>query len=508
MTANLLTPVKEEKKRELMSAIALTTSKKIAFTTICCALLMFIAAPAWAAQNDLGLCSGALPVPNPNGPNATGCGFVITVTEIGEGGAATKFFVTNTGNGNPYDSLEDVLVGIQNNSGGTLASITLTTPNVGENAFLFDGDGPCALRSQGHPECSLGGSGYEGPNNTFSGITGNGTTGTVNFTVGIPNGQGTWFALENAIPSTPIQSGGDPQPVTAGGTNTFSAGGMTQAITFPNGTNANGESITDAMVFLDCETLNATLATSPTPNAFSGGSRVPAGAKFTSVPATGTQCPLILNQCSDSTGPLATCGGINANGSLIKLKSLYTSNASFKNPALVIASDTNFDWANISNLGGTSFDPGDPCLNPPCGTGGGSKGLNGREAIIDLNLPCQILTYHLDNSNPTRGTTINLIGNLVGCPFVDGEQKVFGQRFATLLVRLTGPLNPPGCSSGSQTIKSPPIPLVLPFNSNVNIPFKLPLKIPASSCIAPFKISTAISSGTVNYFAFVSLTVH
>ncbi len=190
--------------------------------------------------------------------------------------------------------------------------------------------------------------------------------------------------------------GQQPVPVGSGGTVHLLQGeAITQDITFPKGTKAlTGETITDALLFEDCTTLNATLANgSPgnNPN-FSGGSAVPAGTKF--IPVAGGSCPLIINQCSGPAGPLPNCKDIAVpKGSLITLNSNFTADDK-NNPAYLIASDSlpyKFDWANISNRGGTFYVPG--CIKPPCGGGGGSHGLNGMEAMADLNQTCQLLTY-------------------------------------------------------------------------------------------------------------------
>jgi len=109
-------------------------------------------------------------------------------------------------------------VGIINNSGGYLYSITLSTVGgSGADIFGFDGDGPCnyaqfsnslydetesaadcfnypaGVLTNGNP--GLDPYDYQGPNNTFSNY-GSLTTGTVNFITPIPNGGSTWFALE------------------------------------------------------------------------------------------------------------------------------------------------------------------------------------------------------------------------------------------------------------------------------------------------------------------------
>lgn len=73
-----------------------------------CAALMLCGVQAMADQ-----CTPALPV-----GSATGCGVLITVTAVNGAGDATAFGVAILGNGNPYDGIEDTLVGIQNSSAG------------------------------------------------------------------------------------------------------------------------------------------------------------------------------------------------------------------------------------------------------------------------------------------------------------------------------------------------------------------------------------------------------
>jgi len=189
-------------KRHLLAFTALSM-KRVAFTILCCTVLMLFAAPAWA-QGDQ--CSGALPV-----GSATGCGAVITVFTVDNTAAASSFTVTATGNGNPYDGTEDTLVGIQNSSGQNLTSITLSSPDTTFGGlFNFDGDGPCGYPAGGTHDCFNGAQfrvdpgDYQGPNNIFSAISSDHTSGTVTFNAPIPDGGSTWFALEG----TPQSIGG------------------------------------------------------------------------------------------------------------------------------------------------------------------------------------------------------------------------------------------------------------------------------------------------------------
>ncbi|HWY07446.1 MAG TPA: hypothetical protein VNY24_11345 [Candidatus Acidoferrales bacterium] len=150
------------------------------------------------------------------------CGVLITVTAVDASGSATAFTATATGNGNPYDGTEDTLVGVQNNSGATLNSIPLSSPNTTFGGlFSFDFDGPCAFNAN---DCfgPATRTGYEGPDNTFT-IT-NATSGTANFITGIPNGGSTWFALEGTPQSLTTVAITQPASATSPVTYTFNAG--------------------------------------------------------------------------------------------------------------------------------------------------------------------------------------------------------------------------------------------------------------------------------------------
>src|SRR5579871_5710495 len=108
--------------------------------------------------------------------NTTGCAYVINIDANGKASISP-------GGGTTYDGSEDIEVGVQNNSSGTLSSLTLsgTTP-----IFGFDNDGICSYSSYSstHGYCSSATTGYEGPDNTFSGISADKTSGTVVFNTG------------------------------------------------------------------------------------------------------------------------------------------------------------------------------------------------------------------------------------------------------------------------------------------------------------------------------------
>jgi hypothetical protein len=119
------------------------------------------------------------------GADATGCGVLINYT--GAGGTVT---LTGTG---AYDGSEDETVGLMNNSGKALTSLTLSSTS---GAFGFDGDGIQSYSStNGVPIPTGGATGYEGPNMTFT-VAGSGTTMTINFTTALGIGGTTYFSLE------------------------------------------------------------------------------------------------------------------------------------------------------------------------------------------------------------------------------------------------------------------------------------------------------------------------
>lgn len=119
----------------------------------------------------------------------TTCGVVITITDKG----AT---VTSTGQP-PYDSIEDTLVGVVNNSNIPITSLVLHSSL---NIFGFDGDG---IDTYGAPGNARDTTGYGGPNSYFTNISADQRSGTVNFIVPLaPHGGTTYFSLEEKISST------------------------------------------------------------------------------------------------------------------------------------------------------------------------------------------------------------------------------------------------------------------------------------------------------------------
>ncbi|HTU44660.1 MAG TPA: PEP-CTERM sorting domain-containing protein [Bryobacteraceae bacterium] len=145
------------------------------------------------------------------GLDTSGCEFLITVTSV-SGGSANGFTVAvSSPDLGPLDGADDTLVGVLNKSGGTLDSLSLTSPL---NIFGFDGDGACSGDYGTIPGCAgaTDPSGYAPAGVTFSGVNASQTTGTVNFGPGLAPGGSSWFSLENALtvsqimPATPEPS--------------------------------------------------------------------------------------------------------------------------------------------------------------------------------------------------------------------------------------------------------------------------------------------------------------
>lgn len=115
----------------------------------------------------------------------SGCGVTIAVGQTG---------ATVVASGQPpYDSIEDTLIGVVNNSTTPISSLGLRS---GTNIFGFDGDG---ITTYGIPGNSRDSSGYGGPNAYFNNIANAGLQGVVNFINPIQPGQTGYFSLEEGI---------------------------------------------------------------------------------------------------------------------------------------------------------------------------------------------------------------------------------------------------------------------------------------------------------------------
>jgi hypothetical protein len=172
-----------------------------------------------------GAASAALfPQCPPVGSN-TGCSQLVVLNR--DGTATVQTDPAAPANG--YDGAEDTLIGVRNSSGRSISSVNLASTT--RDIFGFDGDGLCnpsqwpsPLTRTTPPGCpgiqGFGATGYEGPGNSFSNISANRLTGTLNFNPALPSGQTEYFALEEALASGQLrssQSGPVPGPITASG---------------------------------------------------------------------------------------------------------------------------------------------------------------------------------------------------------------------------------------------------------------------------------------------------
>jgi hypothetical protein len=194
-----------------------------------------------------------------------GCQFLIDVTP----GGTTVLQDSTQG---PYEASEDALIGIKNDSSSPLSSIPITTPNSG--TFSFDGDGlcdngsgpvpagcvqigtagtpcdptsstPCAFPSPADqtapdpdPYTGSNANGYEGPQNYYTNISADFTSGTVVFSPAIPPGGSTYFSLEEPPSAASINVGSAPvNPSFIGAPTLTATGASFNGLVNPNGSN-------------------------------------------------------------------------------------------------------------------------------------------------------------------------------------------------------------------------------------------------------------------------------
>jgi hypothetical protein len=198
------------------------TLKKVLLATTIAGGAAFAIAPAQAspyagAVGASGVCPNVLHADGPQGigsGSAADCNLVITFAANGA--------ITTSGPGGAYESAEDSLIGVVNDSGHAITSFNIT----GSDIFGFDGDGIDTYINRTGANGGLGyatkdwyplvagnpdTTGYGGPDAYFTNIVGTGS-GTVNFVGGIASGASTFFSLEEPINinSPPIISTPEP----------------------------------------------------------------------------------------------------------------------------------------------------------------------------------------------------------------------------------------------------------------------------------------------------------
>jgi len=297
------------------------------------------------------------------------CGYLITV---GPGDSAT---VTASGQG-PYDASDDVLVGVVNDSDALVSSVQLSGGS-GNDIFGFDEDGICSETFTGYSYCSslpAGSSGYEGPDNTFSGISSDETNGTVNFTSALVPGAGTYFSLEQG-PFTATSVGLEPDIVVAGSLIAGIEGNSTGAVTVATFTDIPSSSppgdFTAKVNWGDGSTTAASSITQP------GGSGKPyvvtashiyaeEGSYVTTVTVTDTNLPTINygtgnGSASVADAPLSPTGTQPSIPDATTATSFSAQVASFTdaNPSAPLSDFTaTINWGDASSSTGTVAQPG------------------------------------------------------------------------------------------------------------------------------------------------------
>jgi hypothetical protein len=186
------------------------------------------------------------------------------------------------------------------------------------------------------------------------------------------------LAIDNVITSKTFIT--PQQPISQGSTTTFTYPNIiTQTLQLPADVLLNGAAFMAVkfMQIAPTDFSNTRLPATST-NLWSGGSPVPAGTTLTPLKGTDGDANGIVAEklCFDASGHSIGLCNIIAPTTLIQLTSVYDTQSPQPSPALIIATDGQNDWANI-----TDAFKSDPTIS------GGSKGLNTDEAIVNLPSP-------------------------------------------------------------------------------------------------------------------------
>jgi hypothetical protein len=173
-----------------------------------------------------------------------------------------------------------------------------------------------------------------------------------------------------------VTAASPPQPVAPGTATTFTSPNViNQTVTIPPDANMNGAA-TMRVSFIQVApaVFNGSIAGGTNGNAFSGGKPVPAGTTCTPIAGAGGNCIITEDKCFDANGTAFALCPITAPTTPIQLTSSYKTLSPQTNPALLIASDGQSNYAVIT----TGFNPADPTIS------GGTKALNSDEVIANL----------------------------------------------------------------------------------------------------------------------------
>ena len=186
---------------------------RVGMMIVCCLFFVTIQARA-----DVNITCAGVSAPAP-------CGITITIS-----GSSGHLVATIANPGESYDGEDDQIVGIINNSSVAVGAIRLSSgapAQEEDNLFQFDGDGPACYFGGYEGQCPISDpTDYQGPDNTFVGISTDYTTGTILFTVPLaPNGGSTWSGMENTPAA--VVSVGETQQLVTGVANVFPFGPFT-----------------------------------------------------------------------------------------------------------------------------------------------------------------------------------------------------------------------------------------------------------------------------------------
>ena len=163
--------------------------------------------PVWTSvMGDSGVCPNILGDVQQWGSggstgNTSDCNLLIT---FNADGSVTMAVPVGGASGN-YDGNDDALIGIVNNSGQVINTLTLSGSGSGsqKQIFGFENDGISTyLYASSTAWTAVNGvdtTGYAGPTTSFRDINQAGTTGTVVFANGLATGTSTFFSLEQSI---------------------------------------------------------------------------------------------------------------------------------------------------------------------------------------------------------------------------------------------------------------------------------------------------------------------
>ena len=261
-----------------------------------------------------------------------------------------------------------------------------------------------------------------------------------------------------------------PLPIAPGTTTTFTTKVANQTVQLPSDTIMGGAAFMQvSFIQVKPSVFNSTRLPATSTNTWSGGKPVPPGTTGQPIAGAGGNVVIIHNACFDANlVPILPCN-IIAPTTLIQLTSTYQTPSSQPRPGLIIASDGGRDWADITDL----FIASDPRI------GGGTRGINSDEVIVNLGIPTPIITGHIIGKGVQSPGVLYVDLQLTNTGLADGQNLVINR---VLLRTLSG--------SGTVTYNSPPLPISL-GNLSVGASTTVRLFLNVPSTVRQFSIAEA-----------------